>query len=184
MLDKQLLLVLNINELKQICNKFNISYNIYIEKNNKIIKTNEIDHKIIIINNILRFLKNNKIPNITLYKKEIINYEKINNINKNDYIYYGQYKTTNKDILKLMKILTNNKFKFGAISQKIIRLIWKKNKLITYEQFANKWLKENDKGINYEELAYNQFMKNNGNIKEWFENKKKVILLLKKYNIL
>lgn len=109
---------------------------------------------------------------------------KINNINKNDYIYYGQYKTTNKDILKLMKTLTNNKFKFGAISQKIIRLIWKKNKLITYEQFANKWLKENEKGINYEELAYNQFMKNNGNIKEWFENKNKVILLLKKYNIL
>lgn len=74
-LDKQLLLVLNINELKQICDKFNISYNIYIEKNNKIIKTNEIDHKIIIINNILKFLKTNKIPNITLYKKEIINYE-------------------------------------------------------------------------------------------------------------
>ena len=184
MLDKELLLVLNINELKKICNKFNISYNIYIEKNNKIIKTTETDHKIIIINNILKFFKNNKIPNITLYKKEIINYEKINNINKNDYIYYGQYKTTNKDILKLMKTLTNNKFKFGAISQKIIRLIWKKNKLITYEKFANKWLKENEKGINYEELAYNQFMKNNGNIKEWFGNKKKVILLLKKYNIL
>ena len=83
-----------------------------------------------------------------------------------------------------MKKLTNNKFSFGAISQKIIRLTWRKNKLITYKNFAEKWMKENEKGINYEELAYNQFMKANGNIKEWHENKKKVILLLKKYNIL
>ena len=171
MLNKKLLVFLNIDELKQICNKYNISYNIYIEKNDKIIKTNEIDHKIIIIENILKYLKNKIKPNITLYKKKIINYNKLDNINKNNFIYYGQYKTTNIDILKLMKSLTNNKFHFGAISQKIIRLLWRKNKLITFEEFADKWMKEYNKGINYEELAYNQFMKKNGNIKEWYKKK-------------
>jgi len=55
------LIFLNISQLKIICNKFNISYNIYIEKNNQIIKTTEIDHKIIIINNIKKYF-NNKIP--------------------------------------------------------------------------------------------------------------------------
>ena len=52
------LIFLNINQLKIICNKFIIPYNIYIEKNNVIIKTNEIDHKIVIINNIVRKLIN------------------------------------------------------------------------------------------------------------------------------
>ena len=64
-------------------------------------------------------------------------YDTLVNINENNIVYYGQYKTTNKLILNLMKFLTNKLFKFGAISQKIIRLIWKKNKLITYKEFAN-----------------------------------------------
>jgi hypothetical protein len=63
------LIFLNISQLKIICNKFNISYNIYIEKNNQIIKTTEIDHKIIIINNIKNFF-NNKIPLKTIYTKK------------------------------------------------------------------------------------------------------------------
>lgn len=43
----------------------------------------------------------------------------------NDLVYYGQYKTTQKPILKLMKSLTNNQFKFGAISQIVIRDFWR-----------------------------------------------------------
>lgn len=192
------LIYLNIDELKIICEKLNISYNIYIEKNDKIIKTNEIDHKIIIINNIKKSLKNNKIINIdnklpsspiykTIYKKNIINFNKLDNINENTYIYYGQYYTTNKDILKLMKELTNDKFKFGAISQKIIKTIWKKNKLITYKEFANLWINENDKqilGINYPELAYNQFMKKVGDRNKWFDMRNEIIIVFKKYKLL
>jgi transposase-like protein len=175
------------NELKTICNKFNISYNIYIEKNNKIIKTSEIDNKITIIKNIRKFFKYEKIPSKTIYKNKIIKFEKLDSINENNYIYYYQYSTTNKNILELMKKLTNNKFKFGAISQKIIREIWRKNKLITYKEFASLWINEynnNLQGINYPELAYNQFMKNNGNIKEWFENKQNILTIFKKYNLL
>jgi len=33
-----------------------------------------------------------------------------------DYIYYGEYKTTNNNIKKLLLKLTDNKFKFGALS--------------------------------------------------------------------
>ena len=192
------LIYLNIDELKIICGKLNISYNIYIEKNDKIIKTNEIDHKIIIINNIKKSLKNTKTIHIdnqllssptykTLYKKNIINFDKLDNINENTYIYYGQYYTTNKDILKLMKELTNDKFKFGAISQKIIRTIWKKNKLITYKEFANLWINENNKqklGINYPELAYNQFMKKVGDRNKWFDMRNEIIILFEKYKLL
>lgn len=82
-----------------------------------------------------------------------------------------------------MKRLTNNLFKFGAISQKIIRIQWRQNKLITYKKFAELWIKENTKGINYPELAYNEFMKQNGNKDEWHKNKKNIILLFKKNNL-
>ena len=35
-----------------------------------------------------------------------------------------------------MKTLTNNLFKFDAISQKLIRYTWRNNKLITYKKFT------------------------------------------------
>ena len=84
-----------------------------------------------------------------------------------------------------MKQLTDNKFKFGAISQKIIRNIWRNNKLITFHTFANLWLEENIKGLDdFYELAYNNFMKKYGSRKLWFDNKKKILEIFKKYNLL
>ena len=175
------LVFLNMNQLKSICDNYKIYYNIFIEKDNKIVKTSEVDHKETIINNISYYLKKKKVPPKTLYKKKIINFEIINKVSKNDLIYYGQYKTTNKNILNLLKELTDGKFKFGAISQKIIRKTWKNNKLITYENFAKLWEKENNKGeINYPELAYNQFMKKHGSTEEWYKHKKNIMKELSK----
>jgi hypothetical protein len=178
------LIYLNMSQLKTICNKYYIPYNIYIQKNNDIIKTNEIDHKIIIINNIKKYLKNNVIPRKTIYKEKIINYNNNEQLYDNSYIYYGQYKTTNKQILNIMKNLTDNKFKFGAISQKIIRNIWRSNKLITYKEFAELWINENNIGIKYPELAYNEFMKSNGDRDKWHQNKKDILIIFKKFNLL
>ena len=180
------LVFLNMDQLKSICNNYGIYYNIFIERNNNVIKTSEVDHKETIINNISYYLKKNKIPPKTLYKKKIINFLKLENISKEDFIYYGQYKTTNKIILNLLKELTNGNFKFGAISQKIIRKIWKGNKLITYENFAKLWEKENEKGgVNYPELAYNQFMKKYGSTEEWYNHKRNILKeLSKKFNFL
>lgn len=116
--------------------------------------------------------------------KKIINYEKLINLTETSFIYYGQYKTTNKNILNLMKKLTHNLFKFGAISQKIIRYTWRNNKLITYKKFADLWIKENNKGINFKELAYNEFMKKYGSTVKWFELKNNIYILFKKYKLL
>ena len=175
------LVFLNMDQLKSICSNYGIYYNIFIERNNNVIKTSEVDHKETIINNISYYLKKNKIPPKTLYKKKIINFNKLEKISKEGFIYYGQYKTTNKIILNLLKELTNGNFKFGAISQKIIRKIWKSNKLITYENFAKLWEKENEKGgINYPELAYNQFMKKYGSTEEWYNHKRNIMKELSK----
>ena len=175
------LVFLNMNQLKSICDNYGIYYKIFIEKDSKEIKTNEIDHKETIINNISYYLKKKKVPQKTLYTKKIINFGNLDKVSKDDFIYYGQYKTTNKIILNLLKELTDGKFKFGAISQKIIRKVWKNNKLITYENFAKLWEEENKKGeINYPELAYNQFMKKHGSTEEWYKHKKNIMKELSK----
>lgn len=175
-ISKKDLYILDIPTLKKICNKYNIDYNIYIElKNNNIKKIQGINHKEFIINDIIKYLLTKKIPKKTIYKLIIQNYDSLEYIDENMYIYYGQYKTTNKNILKLLKKITNNLFYFGAISQKLIKYYWKKNKLITYKEFAKLWLIEYNNGdIAYPELAYNQFMKLNNNKNEWFKYKQKI----------
>ena len=81
--------------------------------------------------------------------------------------------------------LTNNKFKFGAISQKIIKKAWLQNKLLTYKYFSKIWLKEYDIGeIDYDELAYNKFMKQYGDKNKWFAEKKIIIDKFKNMKLL
>jgi hypothetical protein len=84
-----------------------------------------------------------------------------------------------------MKKLTNNQFKFGAISQKIIRNIWRNNKLITYKEFAKLWLNDYDNGYwsskKFSELAYNNF---DGSIDLWNKHRNEVLKLFYKYKLL
>ena len=135
----------NIYILSTICNKLNIDYNIYIETNKEFIINK-------IFNVLINKLKDKKI----IYSNRIQNYSNTNNLKETDYIYYGQYNTTDKNVKNILMNLTNNKFKFGAISQKIIKKAWLQNKLLTYKYFSKIWLKEYDIGeIDYDELITN-----------------------------
>lgn len=181
---KENIYILDMTSLKNICNKLNLEYNIFIEKEDYIKKTSETLHKEFIIKNILNKVFFDKTTKV-VYSSKIQNYNNTNNIKATDCVYYGQYKTTDKNIFKLLKVLTNDKFYFGAISQKIIKTYWKKNKLITYKEFAKIWLKEAEtQEIKYKELAYNQFMKTNGSKLQWKKLKKEVINKFRDYKLL
>lgn len=181
----ELIYLLDMTSLKKICDNLKIDYNTYIKTDDGLKKTGETNHKEFIINDILFYIKNDDIPPKTIYNKNIQCNDKTDDLTPSNKVYYGQYKTTDKNILKLMKNLTNNKFKFGAISQKIIKSYWKKNKLITYKKFAELWCNENDQGdVKYKELAYNQFMKKYGSKDEWKKKKEEAINLFKKCKLL
>lgn len=181
---KKNIYVLNIGQLKKICDKLNIDYNIYIEVSEGTKKITDTLHKEFIIHKIFNVIKGNKDKKV-IYLKKIQNYNNTNNLQETDFIYYGQYNTTNKDIKNLLMKLTNNKFKFGAISQKIIKKYWMENKLLTYKEFSKLWLEEYKNGnVNYDELAYNKFMKQYGNKNKWFEEQEKIIRKFKQMKLL
>jgi hypothetical protein len=172
--------ILDMNLLKSICQKLDIEYNIYLE--NK--KTAEILHKEFIIELILHKLKTGKVI-VIRYPKKIQNYNDTKNLDKDDFVYYGQYKTVDKNVYRLLRKLTNNKFYFGAISQKIVKTHWKNSNLITYKQLAEEWLKEYEKeDVDYKESAYNQFKKNGGTLDQWKKFKNYVINNFKKIKLL
>lgn len=172
--------ILDMESLKIICQNLNLEYNIFLK--NK--RTSEILHKQFIIEIILHKLRTGKVIVIS-YPNKIQNYDNTKNVDEDDFVYYGQYKTTNKNIYRLLRKLTNNKFHFGAISQKIVKTHWKNSNLITYKQLAKQWLEEYEKGdVDYKELAYNQFKKNGGTLDEWKKLKNSVINNFRKLKLL
>lgn len=134
---------LNLAELKKICDKYTIPYKIHIEViKNKAKKTSEVDRKGIILNRIKYFVNTGKIKKPTIFPKNVLSITNRLPVSLKSLhpIFYGEYKNSNKEILNLMKKLTNDKFEFGAIAQEVIRSCWAKGETPTFEKFAKLWL--------------------------------------------
>lgn len=185
---KKYIWILNISQLKFICKKLNIDYKIWIERDDKTLKlSNDSPHKEFLINKIFNVLIDKNTDKKIIYPLKIQNYNLTANLKSTNLVYFGQYKTNNNDVKKLMLKLTDGKFKFGAISQKIIKKYWYDGKTITYNKFAKLWLKEfNDclGIIDYDELAYNKFMKMYGDKNKWKQLKKDVSNKFKQIGLL
>ena len=150
MISKNDLYYLNLKEIKYIFNlikktkNINIPINIfYINNQNKIIKSNDFEAKRYLINKLDNFFNNN-IRNFekTIYNNNIVKIKDFkNNYTKNDKLLYGDFKSTNKNLLKFLKSITNNEFKFGAIAFLEAHKIWRKNKVVSLNSFSKIWLK-------------------------------------------
>jgi hypothetical protein len=133
---------LNMKEIKDFCIRVGIPFKIHYYRDGKLRVSGEIDRKSIILERIRGYVKNRDVGQATVYAKKVVCFDPLPKVlNSSDRIFYGQYKTTHKNILSLMKDLTDGKFKFGAISQEVIRDFWREEKTPTYRQFAHAWIK-------------------------------------------
>lgn len=130
-------------ELKKICNQYNIPYFIYVKSENGVLKrTNVVERKGMILAKIKKFITTQKIPKPTIFPKNVVAKKDMpQNLTEKSLVLYGQYKNGDQHILKLMKQLTDDKFKFGAIAQEVTREFWSRGKEVNYQQFAKLWLK-------------------------------------------
>ncbi len=160
---------LNMQEIKKLCSQLNIPYKIHYEYETQVRSSGEVDRKDIILARIRQFIENGSCTGKTIYPANVVSFAPLNSpLKANDLVYYGQYKTTQKPILKLMKSLTNNQFKFGAISQIVIRDFWRTGKAPSYLQFAHAWtkaLRDHDKPR--PEWAFLTDLAAGMNMKEW-----------------
>lgn len=165
---------LNISELKQLCNYLKIPYYFYKKNDNgdliklsyHLVKKDIVKKLIKLINN-----KNDKsiYEPIIIKNKLFANKPILTNVKKNDFIYIDQYKNGNKYIYNLLKKLTDNKFKIGSLSCFLIRKIFKNNILITYQNFAQMYLKHIDKNIEHPEWMYINYKNDN-----WHNDRKNI----------
>lgn len=166
---------LNMQEIKAFCDKTCIPYKIHYYRDDKLRMSGEIDRKAIILDRIRAFVETRKVVSPTIYTSKVSCFDPLaSKLTPSDYVFYGQYKTTHKNILALMKSLTDGKFKFGAISQEVIRDFWREGKAPSYQQFAIAWLKAEEAHVEPKpEWAYLTDLAAGMDRSEWKEHRKK-----------
>ena len=178
---------LNMEEIKAFCNKTGIPFKIHYYRANKLRVSGEIDRKAIILDRIRFFIKSRTIAQPTIYKTKVTCFDPLpSKLAPSDHIFYGQYKTTHKNILSLMRALTDGEFKFGAISQEVIRDFWREGKAPSYEQFAIAWIKANKAHVEPKpEWAYLTDLAAGMDRSEWKEHRrKKATVVLKTLHLI
>src|SRR5579863_8432392 len=128
---------LNLEEIKQICTKYNIPFHVYYKYQNILYQSNTMLRKGKIIKNILKSL-DNKIVRKYIIPEINVNFERPKySLNHN--IYFGQYKWTDAK----HKIFPNY-FK-PVICQLMLFNLWHKNKTFTYKDFIKYYDKHYEK---------------------------------------
>lgn len=161
---KKYIYVLNMKELRSLCDYLNVEKYFYYVHND-VIKKGGLEKKTVIIDKILKRIQNVKIID-TVLRHNVVCFDKIL-WHEGARIHYGQYKSTDNDFIKIMKRLTKNKYKNGCLVFDILYEYWTKNIAPTMKQFAKKYT-ESEIGY-HEEWQYINYVKDNGTMKGWKE---------------
>ena len=134
---------LNTAEIKSFCKERSIPYTITIEsKDGRRIKTKEDDRKGLILDRIRHFLKTGGILGETCFPGRVVSDEAPpENPKPTDRLFYGQYNKKNRNIITLLRELTNGYFCDGAIARIILREFWSRGQAPTFQEYASAWLR-------------------------------------------
>lgn len=133
---------LNMAEIKSFCQRLSIPYRITIETEDGSTRTtNEEDRKGVILNRIRTFLQKGVIPEETRFNARIVCFDPPPaEFTPDDRLFYGRYDKSNRQMIVLMKELTDGQFRDGAIARILAREFWTRGKAPTFKEFAAAWL--------------------------------------------
>ena len=133
---------LNMAEIKSFCQRLAIPYRITIETEDGSTRTTSVeDRKGIILNRIRTFLQKGVIPEETRFNARIVCFDPPPaEFTPDDHLFYGRYDKSNRQMIVLMKELTDGQFRDGAIARILAREFWTRGKAPTFKEFAAAWL--------------------------------------------
>jgi len=133
---------LNMAEIKSFCQRHSIPYRITIETEDGSTKTtSEVDRKGVVLDRIRTVLQKGVIPEETRFNARIACFDPPPaELTPDDRVFYGQYDKSNRQMIVLMKELTDGQFRDGAIARILVREFWTRGKAPTFKEFAAAWL--------------------------------------------
>jgi hypothetical protein len=141
---------LNISEIKSFCKRHAIPYRIAMEtKDGRRTLTRDDDRKGVVLNRIRHFLQTGAILSETCFPAAVVCFDQVSDdIAADDRLFYGQYDRTNRNMITLLKGLTDGQFKSGAIARMLARDFWSRGKAPTFREYASAWIKASREHLN------------------------------------
>jgi len=159
---------LNLKECQGFCDEHGIPYRIHIEMNGRLKKTSEKDRKKIVLARMRTFIATGKIEGPTVFARHVVSSEKLKNVSPTTKLHFGQYDKNNAQFMKVMRSLTDGKFRDGAIARIVIRDCWTDGKAPTLREYAKAWsVSEAGCLDNHPEAAYLTDRRANGPDADW-----------------
>jgi hypothetical protein len=134
---------LNGGEIKAFSKRHNIPFKIAIENTDGALRAGAgEDRKGVMLRRVRHFLWTGSILGQTCYPKEVVRLEPPPKIlAPGDKIYFGQYSKANSALTNLLRELTENRFKNGAIARMALAKFWAAGRAPTVRGFAKAWLR-------------------------------------------
>jgi len=159
---------LNLKECQGFCDDHGIPYRIHIEMNGRLKTTSEKDRKKIVLARMRTFIATGKIEGPTVFASHVVSSEKLRNVSPTTKLHFGQYDKNNARFMKVMRSLTDGKFRDGAIARIVIRDCWTDGKAPTLREYAKAWsVSEAGCLDNHPEAAYLTDRRANGPDADW-----------------
>jgi len=133
---------LNMAEIKSFCNRHSIPYRITIEtKDGSTKTTSEEDRKGVVLDRMRTFLEKGVIPKETRFTERIVCFDSPPaGFTPDDRLFYGRYDRSNRQMVTLLKELTDGQFRDGAVARILVREFWTRGKAPAFKEFAAAWL--------------------------------------------
>lgn len=134
---------LNSAEIRSFCERHSIPYRIAIEtKNGSRRMTKDLDRKGVTLNRIRHFLQTGMILEETCFRADVVCFDPLpEKLSAGDRLFYGQYDKANRNLIALLKSLTDGQFKNGAVARILARQFWSNGKAPTLAEYASAWIR-------------------------------------------
>jgi hypothetical protein len=132
---------LNTAEIRAFCRTRGIPYEILVEARGGARRTGENDRKGIILRRVRHFLQTGEVLPATCFQARVVAFKPLaGKVRPNDRLHYGQYDKHNRAMLKVLKALTDGRFRNGAVARILAREFWSRGIAPTFREFASAWL--------------------------------------------
>jgi hypothetical protein len=134
---------MNLEEIRGFCSARGIPYRIVAESSNGTVKaTKDADRKPIVLARVRRYLRTGQVGQATRISAQIVREENPPaRLRPRDRLYYRWYAKEFEGVMRLLRDLTGNRFRDGAVARVLAMDFWTRGEAPTFEEFARSWTK-------------------------------------------
>jgi hypothetical protein len=147
---------MNLEEIRGFCSAHGIPYKIVAEYPNAKVKvTKDTDRKPIVLARVRRYLTTGDVGQPTCIAADIVREENPPaRLGPRDRLFYRWYAKEHESVIRLLRDLTEGRFKDGAVARVLAMEFWTRGKAPTFEEFARSWGKTKTGDLLSPEYAY------------------------------